>query len=531
MPTTHHPRRDRRRRPLRTTFSQVAATAVLAGAGVSVTTAAGVSSATAAPAPTAIVDVAFSPAGGGWDVTSAGSVIPFGGAGDYGSVSHPLNRAIVGMTATPDGHGYWLVASDGGIFAFGDANFHGSTGGIHLNQPVVGMTATRDGGGYWMVASDGGIFSFGDASFHGSTGSMALAAPIAGMARTGDGGGYWLIEQGGQTFAYGDATPIASPSLPAPPPSAPPVPAPPPGAPPAPFVSRPFSPSSPLYRSVTGQQVAADSASLVSAFGAQVTRYYGSVGINTTPYGVPIYRVGAAAATVAVSGRNSSCPGAPWAPFTSQVSAVPIPADAVAAAGSDGDLVVWQPASDTVWELWRAQRSPTGAWSACSGGRITHASSSKGVFPNPFGVTASGLSLLGGTITLADLASGSIDHALEVALPDTAATGPVAPADRSDGSTTGPLAIPEGTHFRLNAGVDVDTLHLSPAGHMIAVALQRYGMIVSDTAGAVMLSAQDPTPAVTAAGADPYTSYFAGHPEYQVTAGIPWSDLQVVTPS
>ena len=60
------------------------------------------------------------------------------------------------MAATADGGGYWLVASDGGIFAFGDAQFYGSTGSIHLNKPIVGMAATADGGGYWLVASDGG---------------------------------------------------------------------------------------------------------------------------------------------------------------------------------------------------------------------------------------------------------------------------------------------------------------------------------------------------------------------------------------
>jgi hypothetical protein len=79
-----------------------------------------------------------------------------------------LNKPIVGMATTADGGGYWLVASDGGIFAFGDADFYGSTGGIHLNEPIVGMAATPDGGGYWMVAADGGIFSFGDAPFFGS---------------------------------------------------------------------------------------------------------------------------------------------------------------------------------------------------------------------------------------------------------------------------------------------------------------------------------------------------------------------------
>jgi hypothetical protein len=72
------------------------------------------------------------------------------------------------MAATPDGHGYWLVASDGGVFSFGDARFHGSTGGIVLNQPVVGMAAAAGGNGYWLVASDGGLFSFGDARFFGS---------------------------------------------------------------------------------------------------------------------------------------------------------------------------------------------------------------------------------------------------------------------------------------------------------------------------------------------------------------------------
>jgi hypothetical protein len=68
-----------------------------------------------------------------------------------------LNKPIVGMAATPDGHGYWLVASDGGIFSFGDAQFYGSTGAIHLSQPVVGMASTPDGRatGWWrpMVGS------------------------------------------------------------------------------------------------------------------------------------------------------------------------------------------------------------------------------------------------------------------------------------------------------------------------------------------------------------------------------------------
>ena len=33
------------------------------------------------------------------------------------------------------------MAADGGVFSFGDAGFHGSTGGTALNKPMVGMVA------------------------------------------------------------------------------------------------------------------------------------------------------------------------------------------------------------------------------------------------------------------------------------------------------------------------------------------------------------------------------------------------------
>jgi hypothetical protein len=143
---------------------------------------------------------------GYWLVASDGGVFSFGDAQFYGSTgSIHLNQPIVGMARTADGRGYWLVASDGGVFSFGDALFYGSTGSIHLNQPIVGMAPTPDGRGYWLVASDGGIFSYGDALFFGSTGSIHLDKPIVGMAPTPDGQGYWLVASDGGIFTYGVA--------------------------------------------------------------------------------------------------------------------------------------------------------------------------------------------------------------------------------------------------------------------------------------------------------------------------------------
>lgn len=138
---------------------------------------------------------------GYWLVASDGGIFTYGDAGFFGSTGAiRLNKPIVGMSVTPTGNGYWLVATDGGIFSFGDAAFFGSTGNLTLNKPISGMTATPSGNGYWMVASDGGIFTFGDAAFKGSTGNLVLPAPIAGMIPRG--AGYTLIGQDGSLYPF-----------------------------------------------------------------------------------------------------------------------------------------------------------------------------------------------------------------------------------------------------------------------------------------------------------------------------------------
>jgi lysophospholipase L1-like esterase len=161
----------------------------------------------ASPPSEPIVGMSATPSGHGyWLVASDGGIFSFGDARFYGSTgAFRLSRPIVGMSSTPTGHGYWLVASDGGIFSFGDARFYGSTGAFRLNRPIVGMSSTPTGHGYWLVASDGGIFSFGDARFHGSTGALRLNRPIVGMSSTPTGHGYWLVATDGGVFTFGDA--------------------------------------------------------------------------------------------------------------------------------------------------------------------------------------------------------------------------------------------------------------------------------------------------------------------------------------
>jgi len=167
-----------------------------------------------------IVGIAATPTGHGyWLVAADGGVFAFGDAGFHGSLAHaPLDKPIVGIAATPTGHGYWLVGADGGVFTFGDAGFLGSLGGLALVKPAVGIAATPTGHGYWLVAADGGVFAFGDAGFFGSAANgvtfaapghssttVALHRPVVGIVGTPTGHGYWLASADAGVFSFGDA--------------------------------------------------------------------------------------------------------------------------------------------------------------------------------------------------------------------------------------------------------------------------------------------------------------------------------------
>jgi hypothetical protein len=209
-----------------------------------------------------------------------------------------------------------------------------------------------------------------------------------------------------------------------------------------------------------------------------------------------------------------------------ELNAVPIPAGAHAAAGGDEQLVVYQPGTDTMWELWLAQHEADG-WHAAWGGVMTNVSTNPGYFPPPFGATGTSLPVISGVMTVHELETGEINHALAIAIPNTAAGSFTWPAQRSDGHTTGPTAIPEGTHFRIDPSLNLNTLGLSPLALAMAKAAQRYGLIVRDTAGNVTFYGEDPT---TASG-DPYAQIFAGGYPNNLLSGFPWSRLQVVAPS
>jgi hypothetical protein len=255
------------------------------------------------------------------------------------------------------------------------------------------------------------------------------------------------------------------------------------------------------------------------------------VWLNWSQYSVPVYQVSANQPTV----RVSLDVGAPM--LQSAWQAVPIPAAAIPAAGSDASAVIYQPSTDKMWEFWQLSKQSDG-FHARWGGAMASVSSNPGYYSSAswpalppgagwdWGSSASSLPAVAGLMTISELRSGHIDHALSVATTQ-ACKWYVWPAQRTDGTSNDSNCLPEGAHLRLDPSLDLTKLSLPPIALMMAQAMQKYGIIVHDTTNSsVTFYAEQP-----ADGTDPYSGpngFFGGQPEWQFLRELPWSHLQLL---
>jgi hypothetical protein len=274
-----------------------------------------------------------------------------------------------------------------------------------------------------------------------------------------------------------------------------------------------------------------NSAALVANVVQQVADNYGTAAFNVNSFGTSVYTVDSHQALVDV--RWDNCQKKPYTPVGllgegGQFTAVPIPDTAVPAAGTDGQLTIYSPETDQLWEFWKAKRVG-GSWQACWGGRIDDVSTSYGYFEDYWGASASGLSFTGGAVLISDAQAGHIDHALALQLVDTQQAATFSwPAQRSDGLDTAADAVPEGMRFRLDPTVNVDTLKMTPLAKMVAKAAQKYGFIVTDRAGAVAITAESPSAVKADTGVNPWTSLMAGKKSYEIFKNFPWDKMQAL---
>jgi len=260
----------------------------------------------------------------------------------------------------------------------------------------------------------------------------------------------------------------------------------------------------------------------------QKAKYYNTVTVNTRDYTSPVYTAGSSVAKVKVTQWDCQKKGYSDPVLAEQWASVPIPSYALPSKGTDAEMTIYQPSTDTVWEFWQA-RKVNGQWQACWGGRMQNASQSNGVHYKYYGTTATSLPFLGGQVTAEELRRGEIKHAIGFSLVEAEHYNIFSwPANRSDGYNPLKSAnrIAEGMRFRLDPTINVDALPMSRTGKIIAKAAQKYGFVVWDKSGALAIRAQNAVSYTALGQADPYPSLFEGRPNYAVLNGFPWEKLQ-----
>ncbi len=268
---------------------------------------------------------------------------------------------------------------------------------------------------------------------------------------------------------------------------------------------RAFSADSPWNQRIPANAPSdADSPALIADFASR-----GALHVNLKDWSIPVYFIDADQTPRHDVG--DSRPGIYGQGFEFPRS-IPIPDGAVASppVGDDSDnhLCVVDKAKHLEWGMWAARRDKTGRWFTGLGAVTDLAGT--GVAPPWFAAPreldshrarASGFPLIAGLILVDEIKAGRIDHALVFAY-DHCRTGlfipPASTAQVAQLDAVESRGIPMGGRIQLDPGWDVEHSALSPAGKIIARALQEYGAYCGDYAGANVIYAENSPAAVQA---------------------------------
>ena len=243
---------------------------------------------------------------------------------------------------------------------------------------------------------------------------------------------------------------------------------------------RPYSASSPWNVPIPRQ----------AAVDRRSQTYVGNLGdrlsSDPTQYTYPVYEVGRSTTreSVLLSGLYSNVVRGGRGLVREQDAriALPIPAAARAAAGSDASIVILDRSTGDEWGIWQLSGG-SGGWRGRNGYHYNTRWSA--VPPAGFGSRGAGVPYLAGLVRPCEIARGRIDHALAFAY-DFPTGDFVYPATKSDGKGAVGADVPEGARLQLDPGLTARELQASGcrgACLTIARALQRYGMYVIDNSG------------------------------------------------
>ena len=207
--------------------------------------------------------------------------------------------------------------------------------------------------------------------------------------------------------------------------------------------------------------------------------------------------------------------------FAPTISRIPIPANAAAPPGDDGQVVLWNPKTGVEYGFWQFGRGGAGSYTATNGYRYHTVAQYRGRFADGKAGRGAGLPYLGGLVRRCEIDRGRIDHALAFAYSAPARRTFVYPASKTDGLGSAD-DVPEGSRLQLDPSLDEDDFEewrLTPHAQTIARALQRFGMYVVDNSGSskIFLEARQTARWDSSVGAD-------------LLSAIPWTAFRVIQP-
>jgi hypothetical protein len=168
---------------------------------------------------------------------------------------------------------------------------------------------------------------------------------------------------------------------------------------------------------------------------------------------------------------------------------------------SDNHLCILDTSKMIEWDMWAARKNKEGLWTTGLGA-VTDMKSSGVEKPwfeqenelDAHRSRAGGFPLIAGVITPAEIKSGHINHALVFAYQRGRSEFFIPPASTAQATImemNNRTGIPMGGRIQLDPSLNTDTLLLTPACKVIARALQEYGALNGDYAGAAVLYADN----------------------------------------
>lgn len=205
--------------------------------------------------------------------------------------------------------------------------------------------------------------------------------------------------------------------------------------------------------------------------------------------------------------------------FAPTIKDIPMPPEAVAGAGTDGQITLWNPASGEEYSFFQFGRDTTGNYTATNGWVARTNVEAQGRFANGLSGRGAGTPYLAGLIRPWEMAQGRIEHALSFAYSSPSPKF-VYPASKSDGRGDIEIDVPEGSRIQLDpkySEADFKAWGLNNEAIIIAKALQEYGMYVIDNSGSSKVYAEYNS-----------TAKWGASITRDMLKGIPWNAFRVI---